>query len=129
MSEEIPPSNKPAPANTPGQDPAVASNIARMLHVPENEVAPKPKKKKRIWLRVIGVLVLLLIVLVICAPYIASMGPVRSIVINKINQNLNGAVAIDDYSVGWTGGIKANGIRVFDPQKQLVLSIPRVSTQ
>src|SRR5215203_3642398 len=89
----------------------------------------KPKKKKRRLLKMLGVLLVLIILLVVCAPWIASTAPVRGIVVSQINNNLNGSVAIDDYSVGWTGGIKANGIKVYDPQKNLVLSVPRVSTQ
>ncbi|CAN5459253.1 hypothetical protein BH09PLA1_BH09PLA1_08610 [soil metagenome] len=90
--------------------------------------APKPKKKRRL-LKVIAVLVVLLVLLVICAPYIAGTAPVRAIVVSQINNNLNGSVVIDDYSVGWTGGIKASGIKVYDQQKTLLLSVPRVSTQ
>ncbi|MBC8106071.1 MAG: hypothetical protein H7Z14_05740, partial [Anaerolineae bacterium] len=89
---------------------------------------PKPKKKRRL-LKVLGVLLVLIILLVVCAPWIASTSPVRAIVVSQINSNLNGSVAIDDYSVGWTGGIKASGIKVFDAQKNLVLSVPRISTQ
>src|SRR4051794_31582509 len=123
MSEELPPANNPKPSPPAPLEP----NIARMLHVPESGEKPeKPPKKKRRWLRVLGVLVLLLLLIVISAPYIASTGPIRAIIVSKINKNLNGSVAIDNYSVGWTGGIKANGIRVFDSDKKVVLSVPRI---
>src|SRR3954451_17029024 len=92
--------------------------------------APAPKrKKKRWWLRILLPLLILIVLLVACAPYIASTAPVRGIVINQINNNLNGSVAIANYSVGWTGGIKADGVKVFDANKNVVLEVPRVSTK
>ena len=88
--------------------------------------APLPKRKRHRVLKVLGVLVLLLIVLVVCAPWIASTGPVRSIVVSQINNNLSGSVAIDDYSLGW-GGFHASGIKVYDDQKNLVAEITKLA--
>ena len=63
---------------------------------PAGQDAPPPPRKRR-WLRRtllgIGILVLLLLILLALAPTIASTGWARSIVVNKINQNLNGAVS------------------------------------
>src|SRR5688572_26667975 len=90
---------------------------------------PAPKRKKRRWPKVLGVIVVLILLLVLCLPWIASTAPVRGIVVSKINNNLNGSVAIDDYSVGWTSGINASGVKVYDAQKNLMLSVPKVSTE
>src|SRR5205085_1956444 len=86
---------------------------------PAGQDAPPPPRKRR-WLRRtllgIGILVLLLLILLALAPTIASTGWARSIVVNKINQNLNGHVQIASWSLGWTGGVKLDGIKVFDDQ-------------
>src|SRR5205085_6623857 len=76
-----------------------------------------------------GILVLLLLILLALAPTIASTGWARSIVVNKINQNLNGHVQIASWSLGWTGGVKLDGIKVFDDQNRQVLEVAHVSTQ
>src|SRR5262245_25865618 len=105
----------------------VDPNLEKMLHEDENAAAaPPPKKKKRWWLQIIGAIVLLIIVLIVCAPYLASTAPVRSIVVSQINKNLAGSVAIDDYSLGW-GGFNASGIKVYDDQKNLVAEITKIA--
>ncbi|HZZ43153.1 MAG TPA: hypothetical protein VFE58_09465 [Tepidisphaeraceae bacterium] len=92
----------------------------------------KPARKKSGWGRRIligaAVLVVLLMILVLLIPTIASMGFVRSIVVGKVNDNLNGKVAIDDYSLSWTGGIDANGISVSDTNGQKVVELKKVHT-
>ncbi|HWE92370.1 MAG TPA: hypothetical protein VG269_00215 [Tepidisphaeraceae bacterium] len=96
-------------------------------------VAPAPRPKKHHWLRRVligvGVLVLILLILLALVPTIASTGAARSYVLGKVNQNLNGHVEIADWSIGWTSGIKADGIKVFDDQNRQILEIPHVSTQ
>lgn len=95
--------------------------------------APAPAPRKRRWLRrtlyVMGGLLILLLILLLLVPTIASMGFVRSIVVGKVNDNLNGKVQIADWSIGWTGGIKVDGIKVFDNQNRQILEVPHVSTQ
>lgn len=89
---------------------------------------PPPRKRKRIWLIAIAVLLVLLILLVLLAPTIAGLGPVRSIVAGQINDNLNGSVEIGSYSLGWTTGITANDVKIYDDQKNLVLQLKKFST-
>src|SRR5437763_807994 len=98
--------------------------------VPPAEAGSPPVKKKRWrWLRVIGVLFALLIVLVVLIPTIAGLSFVRSIVISRVNDNLNGHIEIDDWSLGWTGGVVAKGIRIFDTGGTKIASIDRMATQ
>lgn len=99
---------------------------------PQNPApADRPKKKsgwgKRILLG-LGILVVILILLVALAPTIAGMGWVRSIVVSKINQNLNGAASIDDWSLGWFSGIDVNGVSVVDTSGQKVIELRRLHT-
>jgi hypothetical protein len=76
----------------------------------------------------IGVLLVLLILLVLLAPTIAGMGVVRSIVVGQINDKLNGSVEIGSYSLGWTSGITADDVKVYDAQHNLVLQLKKLST-
>src|SRR5436190_24243121 len=85
------------------------------------------KKRRRRWPIVLGVIVVLLILLIALAPTIASMGFVRSIVLGKVNENLNGTVAVDSRSIGWFGGINAHGIKVAD-QTGTIVSIDKLNT-
>ncbi|HTL29568.1 MAG TPA: hypothetical protein VL282_10105, partial [Tepidisphaeraceae bacterium] len=98
---------------------------------PEGQLPP-PKQKKS-WLKRIligvAVIVVLLVVLVLLAPMIASTGPVRNIVVGKVNDNLNGKVQINDWHLGWTGGLVVEGIRVFDDQNKQILELRKASTQ
>lgn len=92
---------------------------------------PTPSKKPRWGRRILiaaGVVLLLLLLLVALSPTIASMGFVRSIVVGKINDNLNGKVAIEDWSLGWTGGINANGITVVDSSGQKAVELRKLHT-
>src|SRR5206468_4166700 len=73
--------------------------------------------------------VLLLLIVVLLAPTIASMGWARNYAVGKINQNINGHVQIANWSLGWTGGIKLDGIKVFDDQNRQMLEVAHVSTQ
>ena len=90
--------------------------------------APKPKRRRR-WPLVVLSIVLLLILLVLFAPMIASTAPVRSFVVGKINENLNGKVEIHSWSIGWTGGIVVNGVRVVDDKGVQILQVEKLSTQ
>ncbi|MGB7158125.1 MAG: hypothetical protein WBD40_08670 [Tepidisphaeraceae bacterium] len=93
---------------------------------PAPEASPVPKKKKRTWLKVIGALLLVLILLIVFLPTIASTGPVKSFVVNKVNENLNGKVQVNDWSIGWASGIDIDGVKVLDAQGITVLTVSRV---
>src|SRR3954449_11773804 len=107
MAETDPNQNPPHNVSTPqaGAGPT-PEGVGVNAQVPAPAPAPR-RKKKRWWLRVLLTLLILIVLLIVCAPYIASTAPVRSIVVGQINNNLNGSVAIADYSVGWTGGVNA----------------------
>jgi hypothetical protein len=114
MTEQNPSVPQPNPQNQPGAQ------------------TPPPTNKKS-WLKRIligvGVIVVLLIVLVLLAPTIASTGAVRGIVVGKVNDNLNGKVQINDWHLGWTGGLVVEGVRVFDDQQKQILELRKASTQ
>ncbi len=95
--------------------------------------AAAPPRLKRHWLRwlLIGVggLIVLLFLLLALVPTIASSGMVRTKVVAAINENINGKVEITNWSIGWTGGVRADGINVKDDAGRQILQIEHVSTQ
>src|SRR5207253_3042488 len=81
------------------------------------------------WPKVVIGILLIFILLVVFLPQIASLGFVRSIVVGKVNNNLNGKVAIDNWSLGWTGGVDVKGVKVYDESGKEILNVPKVSTK
>src|SRR3954465_9178561 len=88
---------------------------------------PAPKrKKKRWWLRIVLALLVLIVLLIVFAPSIASTSPVRSIVVGKINDNLNGKLSIEDWSIGWFSGVDMRGVKIDDVDGSRIAEIARV---
>ncbi len=108
--------------------PASPSPTDPASNPPPAAPAAPPRKRRWLWLKIIGVVLVLLILLVIFAPMIASTAPVRSFVVGKVNENLNGKVEIQDWSIGWTSGISVNGVKVYDDLNRLVLEMARLRT-
>ncbi len=90
---------------------------------------PKRRKKRRLFIKVVLGFIVLLILLVLLAPAIISTSMVRSAVVGQVNNSLNGRVEIADWSIGWTGGIDAKGIKVFDEAGASIAQLDHVSTQ
>ena len=88
---------------------------------------PAPRRRRR-WPYVIGGLVVLLILLVLLAPTLLSIGPARSMALGIVNDNLNGRVEVADWSLGWNSGVTLNGLKLFDDRGQLMLQASRVRT-
>jgi hypothetical protein len=96
---------------------------------PLPDAKPTPKRRRRRWPYVILGLLLVLVLLVVFAPTIASSGPVRAMVMSKVNANLNGRVEVASFSAGWTSGIKVEGVRVFDAQNAQILQLKSLTTE
>lgn len=98
---------------------------------PSPEGQPSKVKKGKWGKRLLigaAVLVVVLVILVLLIPTIAGMGFVRSIVVGKVNDNLNGKLAIDDWSLSWTSGIDVNGLSLTDAAGQKVLELRKLHT-
>src|SRR5687768_801608 len=90
--------------------------------------APAPRRRRRKWPWVILTLLLILVALVVLGPTIASTAPVRSFVVGKINENLNGRVTIDGWSLGWFSGIRLRDVKVYDEQNAQIAHLPLITT-
>src|SRR2546429_115951 len=64
------------------------------------------------WLFIAGGVLLFLLLLVALAPTIAGMGWVRSLVLDHVNNDLNGTVEIEDWSLGWFSGTEITNLRI-----------------
>lgn len=95
-----------------------------------DSAAPPPKPRKRRWfLKCVGVVLLIVILLVVFLPQIAGLGFVRSFVVGKINNSLNGKAAINSWSLSWTGGVTVDGVTITDEQGTEILKVDAVKTQ
>ncbi|HWE04724.1 MAG TPA: hypothetical protein VG326_20120 [Tepidisphaeraceae bacterium] len=92
-----------------------------------------PPKRKSRWVRriVVGILALVAVLLIVVglAPTLLSTGAGRSLAVGLINDNLNGHVVIADWSLGWTSGIRVDGMKVFDDANRQILQLPHFSTK
>src|SRR6185503_10492752 len=85
-----------------------------------------PPRKRRKWPYVIIGIFFLLLILVLLIPTIASTAPVRSFVVSTINDNLNGKIAINDWSIGWTSGVTIDGVKIDDEKGIRVLEVSSI---
>ncbi len=89
--------------------------------------AKPPRRRRRRWPIVLASILLLLIVLILLIPTIASSGAARGYVLGKVNENLHGHVQINDWSLGWGGGFRLDGLRVTDSAGSQLLSLEHVT--
>ncbi|HEX3355709.1 MAG TPA: hypothetical protein VHS31_01915 [Tepidisphaeraceae bacterium] len=90
---------------------------------------PKPKKRGRKWMKIAIGIVVAILLLILLLPTIAGFGFVRSIVVGKINQGMDGKVEIDDWSLGWFSGTTVRGVRVFDVGGTKILGLDKLTTE
>ncbi len=93
---------------------------------------PPKKKKRRLWKKLlIGLLVIVILigVLIALAPMIISTDAVKSIALGQVNKQLNGRVDIASWSIGWTSGLRADGIRVYDASNAQIAQVKSAGTQ
>src|SRR5688500_2308183 len=72
--------------------------------------APVARKRRRRWPWIIGGILLALILLVALLPTLISTGPGKSFLVGKVNDSLNGKLDIANLSIGWTSGVRLEGV-------------------
>jgi hypothetical protein len=97
----------------------------------ESSSSQKPPKKRRsrkwIWIGIPVFLLIVAILLVILAPTILSSGPVRDMVVDKINkQYINGTLSIQEWSFDWSKGVLIKGIEIKDASDAHAISVGEI---
>src|ERR1041385_4663577 len=77
---------------------------------------PEPKSfvRRFRWLITAGSILILLLLLVVLAPTLASMGWAKSIILGQVNDQLNGTLEAGEWDLNWFGGIELRQVRLFD---------------
>src|SRR5258707_571802 len=80
---------------------------------------PQPKTfvRRFRWLILAASLLVLLFLLVVLAPTIASMGWAKSMILGQVNDQLNGTIEAKEWDLNWFGGIELREVRLFDKKK------------
>ena len=101
--------NQPVPLPPEDATPAVAD-------------VKRPRKKHRWWLPVLITLPILLIVLILLAPTILSLGFVRSMVAPTLRTSFtpNGRLEVTGWNFGWFSGQRLDGLTLYDDQNAVV---------
>jgi len=83
---------------------------------------PARPKKRRKWLSALVLIGLVVVVLIVLAPYLLSSGPGRQLVVSLVNSRIAGSLTVRDMSLSWTGPCTVSGLQVFDVQGREVLN-------
>src|SRR5688572_10234794 len=91
---------------------------------------PQPKSFARRfrWLIVLGAVLVLLLILAALAPTLASTGWGKSIILGKVNNQLNGRLEAKEWSLSWFGGIELREVRLLDKEKRQLAEVKRITT-
>jgi len=82
-----------------------------------------------LWPKVLLGLLVAVVLLVALLPRIASMEPVRRMVLEKVNAKIAPAtLSIDDWSLRWFAPMSVSGIQFNDPRKKADLQIVKITT-
>lgn len=90
-----------------------------------HDAAPAERKRRR-WPWVLVGIVAALLLLVALTPTIASLRPVRGLIIDKVNEQLAGELAVDSWSLGWLSGVQVEGVTLKDAAGRPAIQIERV---
>ncbi len=110
-------------------DEKTAGDRSNELPKAQAESKKVTKKKGRRWLKLLGGFLVFILLLVVLAPTLAGIGPIRSMILGIVNGKLNGKVEVDDWSLGWTSGITVEGLRVKDDKGEVLVRATKVKTE
>ncbi|MCI0676545.1 MAG: hypothetical protein L0Y42_12325 [Phycisphaerales bacterium] len=80
-----------------------------------DEVVVQNVRRRRKWPFVAGAIPALLLLLLLLAPTLISLGLGQGIIRRAIDKQINGSVAIDNLSVGWFSDQSIQGLTITDP--------------
>ncbi len=93
----------------------------------ESPADRKTRPKRRRWLKVLGVLLLLGLVVIIALPWLISTAPGLKLLVATANRWLPGELAVENLSLSWRGPCTVQGITLKDPQDREVASISQLA--
>jgi hypothetical protein len=79
-------------------------------------------------LRIFFAMLILLVLLVVCLPWLCSTGFVKSKVLGIANKKIDGSVSVDEWSLRWTRKISFRGIVFEDPGSATRVAVDEVRT-
>ena len=85
-------------------------------------------KKTAVFLSILVGMVLLVLIVVALLPGIVSSDLMKPFVLQKVNQQLPGQLDVKEWSLGWFGGIRANGIVYDNRQDDLLVQVGAFKT-
>ncbi len=88
--------------------------------------AKRPVRKRRRWLRVLLVLILLCVVLAYVSPYVLSTGWGTSLAQRIADGQVRGRIELGALSLTWLGPCEVRDLRVLDADGREVLAVPSV---
>src|SRR5678816_2366754 len=86
--------------------------------------ADRPRRRGR-WLKIVLVVVVLLVLLLALAP-VWSAPIARNLVVDKVNEQIDGTLAIESLSWSYGGHVRVEGLDLRDAQGQPVMQIAAV---
>ena len=92
---------------------------------PPAEAAPARRKRRR-WPWVLVGIAVAFLLLVALTPTLASLRPVRGLILDKVNDRLEGELAIDSWSLGWFSGVQIDGVTLKDAEGRPAIRIERI---
>lgn len=78
--------------------------------------------------RIFFAMLILLVLLVVCLPWLCSTGFVKSKVLGIANNKIDGSVSVDEWSLRWTRKISLRGIVFEDPGSATRVAVDEVRT-
>src|SRR2546423_4375040 len=90
--------------------------------------APKSFVRRFRWLILAGSILLLLFLLVVLAPTIASMGWAKTMILGQVNDQLNGTIEAKEWDLNWFGGVELREVRLSDKKKVQLAEMKRLKT-
>lgn len=103
--------------------------MGETTQIPQTTPPVKPVvvvRRRRRWPWVLLIIFLALIVLVALLPTIASFGFVRRMVLARANQQINGRIEMESWSLGWFSGVKMENVMVLDDKSQKIAHVKTI---
>jgi len=92
--------------------------------MPTIPATPKPRRRRAIRIALAAALILL--ILAAALPYLASIGPIRNLLLRAVTPGINGTVRAGGARLGWFSPICFGDIEIRSPDGEPVVSIARL---